>query len=286
MLSSSDVADLPYLIQLIDDDAPEVRSVVKARFEACAGDISHDLAALGNPISSDVKKLLSHWLEPGRRQTLCEEWIVPSGGISALADDWDAFESLLRVLSDFLHDGVTLRPSLPDYLDMLSDEIRESLPETEEVNAEHLRQWLFVSGRFKHPASHADSVKYFDLSYVVEHRVGNATSLACLYMLVARRFGAHVVGCDYPGHFLARIEDRGLDTLIDCYHGGRSFDVVQLLANGLKLTQKAMNSILLPCGLGEVLLRYLREMRYSLAGAQRTEDAAVFEQLATMMTEL
>ena len=205
MLSANDVADLPYLIRLIDDDDPEVRPVVQARFEACEGDISHDLAALGSEIPLESKKRLSHWLEPGRRQALCQEWIVPSGGVAALAGDWDAFENLLRALSDFLHDGITLRPSLPDHLDLLADEIRESFSESSELTAENLRQWLFVNRRFGHPPSHSDAVKYFDLCYVLDHRVGNATSLGCLYMLIAWRVGVQVGGCNYPGHFLARV---------------------------------------------------------------------------------
>jgi len=283
MLTASDVADLPYLIRLIDDDDPAVRPVVQARFEACEGDISHDLAALGSLISPESKKRLSHWLEPGRRQTLSQEWVVPSGGSAGLNGDWEGFEYLLRALSDFLHDGITLRPSLPDHLDLLADEIRSNFPESFKITAEMLRQWMFVKGRFRHPDSHVDRVKYFDLSYVMDHRVGNATSLACLYMLVGNRLGVQVVGCNYPGHFLARIDDDGRDMLVDCYHFGRCFDVVELLANGLKLTRKAMDSILLPCGLGEVLLRYLREMRYSLSAVERTEDAEVLKQLATTL---
>ncbi len=283
MDSANDVADLPHLIRLIDDDDPQVRPVVKAKFEAYRGDISQNLAALGCEIPPESKKRLSHWLEPGRRQVLCQEWTVPDGGLAAWAHDWEAFENALRMLSDFLHDGITLRPSLPDQLDLLADEIRESFPEMVQITAEELRRWLFVSRRFSQPASQVDAVKHYDLCYVMDHKVGNATSLGVLYMLVAQRLGIHVDGCDYPGHFLTRIEDDGVDMLVDCYHGGRCFDVVELLANGLKLTRKAMDAILLPCGLGDVLLRYLREMRYSLSLVGRTEDAVVLEQLATML---
>src|SRR5262249_33161035 len=50
-------------------------------------------------------------------------------------------------------------------------------------------------------------------------------TLALLYMEVARRAGLHVVGINFPGHFLLRCPARrGLpyseDLIIDAFHGG------------------------------------------------------------------
>jgi hypothetical protein len=277
-------SDLPYLIRLLDDDDPKVRPVVKKRFSTYQGDISHDLAALGASISSAEKKRLSHWLEPGRRKTLMEEWIVPTGGGPSLGDDWDEFENLLRILADFLHDGITLRPSLPDQLDLLAEEVRESFSGASlEISADSLRYWLFVKGAFRQRPKHPDALVYFDLCQVIDLRQGNATSLGCLYMLLARRLGVVVTGCNYPGHFLTRIEHRGRAFLVDCFHAGRRFEVDALLANELKLSKVALDSIISPCDLGDVLLRYLMEMQYSLVGLGRDEDALLVKKLAATL---
>lgn len=273
-------SDLPYLLRLLDDNDPEVRPVVREQFESFDGDISHDLAALGITISPSGKKRLSHWLEPGRRQTLMNEWLVPSGGADTLADDWDAFENLLRMLSDYLHDGITLRPSLPDQLDMLAEEIRGELPDP---GVEDVRRWMFTKvskAPFRQAPQKADGLCYFDLSYVIEHRVGNATSLGCLFMLIGQRLGVEVNGCNYPGHFLCRIHWGGRSYLVDCSHGGRKFDLEELLGGELEISAKARKALVSPCYLGDVLLRYLMELQYSLASSGRAEDSHLVKQLA------
>ena len=274
-------SDLPFLLRLLDDHDPEVRPAVREQFESYQGDLSHDLAALGISVSVTGKKNLSHWLEPGRRQTLKDEWVMPTGGGAALADDWDAFENLLRLLADFLHDGITLRPSLPDHLDILSDEISQDLPDP---TPEGLRRWLFVKGPFKGVSSKADSLCYFDLGYVIEHRRGNATSLGCMYMLLGRRLGAQVDGCNYPGHFLCRIQHGDRLYLVDSAHQGKKFDVDELMISNFEMSAKARRSVIAPCYLGDVLLRYLLEIQYTLASLGRDDDVSLLKKLAGTLT--
>ena len=270
-------SDLPYLIRLLDDKDPAVRPVVRERISEMGGDISHDLAALGIDIDLKVKKRLSRLLALGRRETLRNEWLVPTCGAMALEDDWESFESILRQLSDFLHDGITLRPSLCDSLDLLVDEIHEDLPSPD---ANDLRQWLFVEKRFTGVAKNADSVPNYDLCHVIDNRCGNPTSLACLFMLIGRRMGAQVDGCNYPGHFLARIMIDGNPHLVDCFHGGRDFDIEALIAAHPEISNRSRSAVDDNCHLGVVLLRYMTEMHHSLAQSGREEDALLFKELA------
>jgi len=272
----SSASDLPYLIRLLDDQDPAVRPVIREQFSEFGGDISHDLAALGIQVPPKGKKRLVRLLEPGRRETLRNEWLVPSGGVSALEDDWEGFESRLRQLSDFFHDGITLRPSLSDSLDLLADEVRENLPAP---TAEELRIWLFESGKFTGVKKKADAEINFDLCAVIDSREGNPTSLGFLYILMGRRLGADVEGCNYPGHFLTRIEDDGVQYLVDCYHSGRRFDIGTLLENHPEISDQARNAVALPSHLGLILLRYVTEIQYTLRASSREEDALLFKEL-------
>ena len=276
-LSKDMTHDLPYLIRLLDDKDPAVRPVVRERLSEMRGDISHDLAALGIQINAKGKKRLSRLLEPGRRETLRNEWLVPTHGASALEDDWESFENFLRQICDFLHDGVTLRPSLSDSLDLLADEVAKDFAAP---TANELRRWLFKSGRFKGDSKKADSLENYDLSKVIEQRKGNPTSLACLFMLLGRRMGARVEGCNYPGHFLARIQIDGTSHLIDCFHGGRKFDTETLLRLHPEISENARSAVRDSSHLGLVLLRYVTQMRNSLSALGRTEDSSLFKQLA------
>ncbi len=135
---------------------------------------------------------------------------------------WEGFENFLRQVSDFLHDGITLRPSMSDALDALAGEITAELVSPSE---DDVRRWLFVDGRFRGVPKKADASRYFDLCRVIESRRGNPTSLACMFMLLGRRLDLRVHGCNYPGHFLARIPIGGEPHLVDCFHRGRIFNI-------------------------------------------------------------
>ena len=103
-------------------------------------------------------------------------------------------------------------------------------------------------------------------------------------MLLGRRMGVAVEGCNYPGHFLTRIDTGDTTYLVDCFHGGRTFDVEELLGGQQKISDKALRSLAAPCYLGDVLLRYLKEMQYSLKATGRAEDASLMKQLASTLT--
>jgi hypothetical protein len=273
-------SDLPYLIRLLDDKDPAVRPVVREHLSDFGGDISHDLAALGIDINFTGKKRLSRLLSPGRRETLRNEWVVPTAGAMAMEDDWENFENTLRQISDFLHDGITLRPSLSDSLDLLMEEV---LDDHIAPTANELRCWLFVDGPFKgvgDNTTNTTELENFDLCHVINTHIGNATSLGCLFMLLGRRMGVQVDGCNYPEHFLARIDVEGRAQLIDCFHGGRKFDIDSLIEAHPEISEKARSAVYASSHLGVILLRFVREMQPSFIAVKRTEDAALFVELA------
>ncbi len=273
-------ADLPFLIRLLDDQDPAVQPVIEQQFSEFGGDISQDLAALGIQIPGAEQKRLMRFLAPGRRATLRDEWLIPTGGAAALEDDWEGFESILRQLSDFLHDGITLRPSLSDSLDMLTDEIRNDLPAP---TADELRLWLFKERSFKGVGANADAEKNFDLCRVVDSKEGNPTSLGFLYILLAHRLGAQVEGCNYPGHFLTIIQSEGSAYLVDCFHSGRRFKIDSLLSAHPEISEKARMAVSAPSHLGIILVRYITELHHTLAGSGRAEDAKLFKKLLSTL---
>lgn len=88
-----------------------------------------------------------------------------------------------------------------------------------------LNDYLFAELRFV-----GNNVQYEDprnsfLNEVLDRRTGIPITLALIYMEVARRAGLHVVGINFPGHFLLRCPARrGFqyteDLIIDPFHGG------------------------------------------------------------------
>lgn len=270
------VDDLPYLIHLLDDDDPVVRPAVQNQLAKYEGDLSHDLAALGIELGKSRKAQLARMLADGRRDRLREEWVMPSQGVAALEDDWESVEHYYGLIADFLHDGVTLRPSLSDALDELSEEIKEQLSVP---NADKLCRWMFAGSKFRGADRKADAVRFFDLGGVIQQRRGNPTSLVCLLLLVARRVGAQVECCNYPGHCLAQIVSGGEAYAVDCFHQGRRFKIAQLLASQPEISTRAKQALKQIAGPGELLKRYLHELGVSLYACKREKDATLIRDL-------
>ena len=88
-----------------------------------------------------------------------------------------------------------------------------------------LNDYLFGELRFI-----GNEVRYEDprnsfLNEVLDRRTGIPISLALVYMEIARRADVHVVGINFPGHFLMRCPARrslpfSEDLIIDAFHGG------------------------------------------------------------------
>ena len=133
--------ELGYLLRLIDDE--DAREGVELALLEYLGDVSDELAGLGVSLSEREEENLSRLLRPGRELRLRDEWVVPEKGLNGFEGDWDRFEALLRVVADFLHDGVSLRPSLSDELDDLAREL-----EGKSGTPLELAEALFGMGRF------------------------------------------------------------------------------------------------------------------------------------------
>ncbi|MFC5051695.1 transglutaminase-like domain-containing protein [Rubritalea spongiae] len=275
-----DEQQLPYMLQLLDDEEPAIQDALRHEFSTTSGDLSNEIAALAMDLKPTDLKRLSQMLLPGRRDTLLQEWQIPQGGAAALDDDWDTFEDMLRLISDFLHDGVTLRPALPDTLDML---VEEAINEKAHLSENSLRLWMFDSGRFSGNKNDYYTPHNSDLSWCMETGSGNPISLALLYILVGRRLNMEITGCNYPGHFLARIQLDGKPVLIDCFHKGRIISVDEILQDNKSISDYAKQAILTTAPLGHILMRILRNLEHSFNKLKREDDAKIFRMIFERM---
>lgn len=266
--------ELDALLRLLDDETPEVRTRVAERLALCGGDISEWLATHPRALSPTEKKVLAGMLGPARRKGLEREWLVPTGGAVALREDWESFEALLRVLSDFLHDGITLRQPLSDALDLLAEEADESGV----GSANDLRAFLFEGGRLVGNQDEYEDPRNSDLAWSVAEGRSNPLGLCVIFALVARRMDLVVESVNFPGHFLCRIYEDGYPIIIDCFDHGR----LHLQATLLESPDlgRAERSILRETAdPGTVLSRLLNNLVGALGKAGRAEDARLIRKL-------
>jgi hypothetical protein len=267
-------AELDALLRLLDDETPAVRARVAERLALCGGDISEWLATQPRILTREEKSLLSEMLSPARRENLVRDWIAPTGGAKALGEDWETVEALLRILSDFLHDGIALRQPLVDALDLLAEEAEEAGISS----ALELRAFLFEEARLRGNQSTYYDPRNSDLAWSIAEGHSNPLGLCLIFILVGRRLNFEVEGVNFPGHFMCRVFEDGYPIIIDCFDRGRIHLQSTLLESPeLSKTQRAI--LRQTADSGTILLRLLNNLHQSLEHVGRSGDARLIEEL-------
>jgi hypothetical protein len=268
-----DSAELAALVRLLDDETPEVRQRVTSRIALCGGDLSEWLAAHPRELSARERELLVEMLRPARQENLARDWVAPTGGAAALQEDWETFEALLRVISDFLHDGITLRQPLSDALDLLAEEAEESGVTT----ARGLKDFLFPHRLEANVEGYYDP-RNSDLAWCVAAGRSNPLGLCLILILVARRLELEAEGVNFPGHFMCRIFEDGYPIIIDCFDNGRMHLQATLLESP-ELGRRRKAILRETAGPGEILVRLLANLRKSLEDSAQPAEAALVAKL-------
>ena len=261
--------ELPHLVRLLDDDNPIVRKTLSERFAECQGDVSSELDRLGIRLPEEDRTRLSNLLAPGRRRQIRNQWVVPQQGLDEGGADWESFEQLLRLLSELLHDGTSLRSSLPDAIDRIAD---EAVLNNAQGDEQSLCEFLFGSGRFCGDKEGFYSPSNADLLWIITNRKGNPIGLAVLAMLVGHRLDLDIGGCNFPAHFLAWITIEGNPHLVDCFGGGRIISVDDVRDNSAVLTPDSRRAIQGPCTMRDILVRILRNLHLAFTQHDRVDD--------------
>lgn len=277
-----DPKELSALLSLLDDETPEVRTGVSCRLSEFGGDLSEMLPDVAPDLDDSGKSLLAEILRPARRQALREEWLTPSFGSSALGDDWDLFESHLRLLSDFLHDGVSLRQPLSDALDLLAEEAQEAM-EGSELSTDGLRRFLFEQGRLVGNKGNYYDPRNADLAWCIADCVSNPIGLGVIFMLVARRLDLEVEGVSFPGHFLCRVYEDSFPLVIDCFDKGRVHSQAVLTDPTNDLSREQRLAIQQTADLGTILLRILNNLVDAFQRLEQHQDAALIKEMRNSM---
>jgi regulator of sirC expression with transglutaminase-like and TPR domain len=240
------------------------------------------MAKLDRPLTVEEDRLVSHMLEPVRRTELLDSWMRWRWLDQPAAQ----LEEGLAQISAFLA-GWKVQPSdLSPRLDALAE---EAFKDAGKMDARELAEWLFgktgdpvrFRGNNKDYYAHQNS----NLFWVLDTGLGNPISLCCLYRLIGHRFGLHIEGCNFPGHFLARvIADQRL-YLVDCFNRGR-FMLASDVARHHPAANPGMDEIIRdPATTEAILLRNLRNLEEAYDRNSSMTDRQLMRKLAIRLME-
>ena len=213
---------VPYLLQLLDDDAAAVRRRVMHALEG----LGPDLEPLAEPhlprLNAEQHDALRRVLARQRKVWLRERW--PSW--AAVEGRRPRIEAALSLLARFQL-GVEFPLSLHDMLDGLADDFRDS---GHAPDAFGLARFLFEDAGLSGNRDDFYNPLNSNLVSVILSKRGIPISLVAVYMLVGRRLGLDIQGCNVPNHFLARVIHDKRIVLVDCFDRGRVVEAEKLLA--------------------------------------------------------
>lgn len=217
----TDTRQLPYLVELLDDDSPLVREAVTKELVAFGDGLEEELAKLSGLLDLERRMRLETIQWERRRARLklrWPAWFRVAGGKEQL-------ESAFEMLAEF-QDPAPRAGGLRALLDALAAEFRAC---ASRIDSFELARFLFREKGIEGAQADYYNPQNSNLAYVIENRRGIPISLACVYILVGHRFGLEIEGCNFPGHFLARTTLGGECVLVDCFNGGKFIEARSFL---------------------------------------------------------
>ncbi len=268
---------LSHLISLLDDDSEVVRAAVRQQLADMHHELPNKLEELDRPLTDEEELTVGELLEPVRRTELEENWMRWRW----LPEPDEQLETALSSLSAFLNGWKTRSLDMSRRIDGIAE---AAFAEQGRMSARELAEWMF-GGRAEAARYRGNSKDYYsphnsNLFWVMDTGMGNPISLCCLYRLVAKRFGLAIEGCNFPGHFLARVVVDDSLWLVDCFNRGR-FMLAEDVARHHPAANPGMEELVRePASADAILLRILRNLDESYDRLSLMSERQLMRKLA------
>ncbi|MCB9757857.1 MAG: hypothetical protein H6753_05475 [Candidatus Omnitrophica bacterium] len=222
-----DPKQLPYLLNLLDDESAEIRAQIVKHLTAFGSTLKDELAKLPPEIVQTRTIALEKILLKYDRETLLQGW-------SSWAEqtlDLEKLETALSLLAQF-QSGLKFQYATQNVSVLLNNLATEYLAFAQENNALELAKFLFEVKGYTGAKTDYYNPQCSNLLYVLNEKRGLPISLSCVYILVGARLGFVIEGYNFPGHFMAKVFVKSKGLLIDCFNGGKILQEKEILHSG------------------------------------------------------
>jgi hypothetical protein len=256
------------LIKLLEDESEEIRTGVREQLGGMEEELTLLLEGAESDLNVTQRRVVLGILRDRSREWFEAHW----GDWQRLQGEPVRLEAGMMCLSEYLGPaGRRGTRKLTESLDKLADDCREHGADR---TPSSLVAYLFgEGGAFGANTEDFYDPKNFDLAWVIESGKGNHLSLACLVVMVGRRVGIKIDGCDYPGRFMARYVEGREIWLIDACHGGELIPGVEVAEERPVAGAEVREIIARPATARTTLRRALEELETALLRKGYPHDA-------------
>lgn len=278
----SGLAKLDHLISLLDDESQVVQEAVQKELWSIRRELPERLRLMDRPLTSEEEQHLNRLLEPARQAELEETWMRWRW----LDHPTTQLEEGMAQISAYLQGWRTQPGDLAKRLDALAE---EAFKDQGRMDARELGEWLFGmrdgAVRFRGNSKDYYAPDNSNLFWVLDTGLGNPISLCCLYRLLGQRFGIEVEGCNFPGHFLARVEHGESTWLVDCFNRGRFMLSSDVARHHPAANPSIEDVIRTAASTDAILLRILRNLDEAFDRLNNLQQRQVMRNLAVKLME-
>jgi len=253
--------DIPYLIQLIDDDSDEVRAHVYNQLRKLGRVGEQWLKPYWRDLPGEKRQILQGLFKESRWEVFFQGW----GDWMVIDDDRLALEMALAELA-FLDMGIYSQP-LEDLLDSMYERM---ITGGYDQSVEGLMVFLFHDEKFKSPGEDYYNPLNSNMVYVIQRKKGLQISLACLAVMLARRLNVPLYGLNVPGHFMMLAESQREVEVRDPFRKGKVVARISKLMQPRDIRRAAAS---------EVITRVLRNIIHAYQKKNDEQQAARYAQL-------
>ncbi len=209
----SEKEKLQYLIELIDDSTEEVRIEVLKELNNYGTSLEQDLLSYSNILSKERMTLLQPVISSIRQKWLINTW----ENWNNIKDYYDKIEFVLSIIAKYQY-GIHNQYDLTRILDFLTEDFKYKTPYGDELDLAH---FLFKENGINGAKEDYYNPWNSNAVYAIKEKKGLPITLSLIFVLIGNRLGYKVYGCNFPGHFLAKVEVEDEFIFIDCYNGGK-----------------------------------------------------------------